>query len=67
MDRNYETLVERYEAANDVPAAPVKMWTRGVPIDEGSHEQLLKTAQMPFIFQWLAVMPDVHYGRGHTM
>jgi tRNA-splicing ligase RtcB len=67
MDRNYETLAERYEAASGVQAAPVKMWTRGVPIDESSRGQLLKTAQMPFIFQWLAVMPDVHYGRGSTI
>jgi tRNA-splicing ligase RtcB len=47
--------------------APVKMWTRGVPVDEGSKQQLLNTASMPFIYKWLAVMPDVHYGKGSTI
>lgn len=59
------------EKAYDVIApergAPVKMWTRGVPVDEGSKQQLLNTASMPFIYKWLAVMPDVHYGKGSTI
>ena len=45
----------------------MKMWTRGVPVDEGSQRQLLNTAQLPFIYKWLAVMPDVHYGKGSTI
>jgi tRNA-splicing ligase RtcB (3'-phosphate/5'-hydroxy nucleic acid ligase) len=47
--------------------APIKMWTRGVPVDEASKRQLLNTASMPFIYRWLAVMPDVHYGKGSTI
>src|SRR5688572_24927143 len=43
------------------------MWTRGVPVDEHSKRQLLNTASMPFIYRWLAVMPDVHYGKGSTI
>lgn len=43
------------------------MWTKGVPVDEKSKEQLLKTAQMPFIYKWMAVMPDVHVGIGATI
>jgi tRNA-splicing ligase RtcB len=43
------------------------MWTRGVPVDEQSKQQLLNTASMPFIYKWLAVMPDVHYGKGSTI
>lgn len=46
---------------------PVKMWTQGVPVDERAKEQLLKAAQMPFIFKHLAVMPDVHVGIGSTI
>ncbi len=46
---------------------PIKMWTRGVHVDEGAKEQLKKTAQMPFIHKWLAVMPDVHKGIGSTV
>lgn len=47
--------------------APIKMWTRGVPVEEKAREQLNKTAQMPFIFKHLAVMPDVHVGIGSTV
>lgn len=47
--------------------APVKMWTNGVPVEAEAREQLLKTAKMPFIFSHLAVMPDVHLGKGSTI
>jgi tRNA-splicing ligase RtcB len=45
----------------------VKMWTRGVPVEEAAREQLRNTAKMPFIFQHIAVMPDVHLGKGSTV
>ena len=48
-------------------AKPVRLWTDGVPVDEKSYEQLNKAAQMPFIYKWLAVMPDVHVGIGVTI
>ncbi len=67
-DRGFETLTETFAPARDIErAAPVKMWTRGVPVDDASRQQLLNTAQMPFIFKWLAVMPDVHFGKGSTI
>ncbi|QGM44322.1 RtcB family protein [Methylocystis heyeri] len=66
-DRSYDFLAETFDAAKARNAAPVKMWTRGVPVDDSSKEQLLNTARMPFIFKWLAVMPDVHYGKGSTI
>lgn len=66
-DRSYDFLSEAFDAAKASKAAPVKMWTRGVPVDEASKEQLLNTARMPFIYKWLAVMPDVHYGKGSTI
>lgn len=46
---------------------PIKLWTRGVPVEEGARRQLLNTARMPFIFKHLAVMPDVHLGKGSTI
>jgi tRNA-splicing ligase RtcB len=61
IERSYE-VISREEGG-----APVKMWTRGVPVDDASRRQLLNTASMPFIFKWLAVMPDVHYGKGSTI
>uniref|UniRef100_UPI001D89FA39 RtcB family protein n=1 Tax=Burkholderia sp. Ac-20379 TaxID=2703900 RepID=UPI001D89FA39 len=46
---------------------PVRMWTEGVPVDEGSREQLRNTARLPIIFRHLAAMPDVHLGKGSTI
>lgn len=56
-----------YNIIQDAKSFPIKMWTKGVPVDEKSKEQLLKTAQMPFIYKWMAVMPDVHVGIGATI
>ncbi len=46
---------------------PVKLWTDGVPVEDDARRQLLNTAKMPFIFKHLAVMPDVHLGKGSTI
>ncbi|MDZ4019787.1 RtcB family protein [Pseudomonas sichuanensis] len=46
---------------------PIKLWTDGVPVEDEARKQLLNTAQMPFIFKHLAVMPDVHLGKGSTI
>ncbi|MDR0701520.1 MAG: RtcB family protein [Azoarcus sp.] len=48
-------------------AAPIKMWTQGVPVEDDARRQLIATAKMPFIFSHLAVMPDVHLGKGSTI
>ncbi len=47
--------------------APIKMWTHGVPVEDDARDQLAATARMPFIFRHLAVMPDVHLGKGSTI
>ena len=46
---------------------PIKMWTEGVPVEEAARHQLMNTAKMPFIFRHVAVMPDVHLGKGSTI
>ncbi|GAA5113561.1 RtcB family protein [Orbus sasakiae] len=48
-------------------AKPIKMWTKGVPVEPEAKEQLTKTAKLPFIFKHIAVMPDVHVGKGSTI
>lgn len=48
-------------------AAPVKMWTRGVPVEDEARQQLLNVASLPIVFKHVAVMPDVHYGIGATI
>jgi tRNA-splicing ligase RtcB len=62
-----EIIEQSYEFIAQEKGLPIKMWTRGVPVEEGAKEQLRKTAQMPFIFKHLAVMPDVHVGIGSTV
>ena len=46
---------------------PIKMWTRGVPVDDKARDQLTRAAKMPFIFKHVAAMPDVHVGIGATV
>src|ERR1043166_5392108 len=46
---------------------PIKAWTKGVPLEDAARQQLLNVAQLPFIFKWVAAMPDVHWGVGATV
>ncbi len=48
-------------------AQPIRMWTEGVPVEDEARRQLINTARLPFIFHHLAVMPDVHLGKGSTI
>jgi tRNA-splicing ligase RtcB len=56
---NYELL--------DSHGVPIKAWIRGVPADDGAIAQLKNVAQLPFVFRWVAAMPDVHWGIGATV
>src|SRR6266567_471701 len=56
-----------YEVLNVEGGRHVKMWTRGVPVDEQAKMQLANTARLPFVHSHLAVMPDVHVGKGATV
>jgi len=44
---------------------PIKLWAND--IEEEARKQLNDLANMPFIFKWLAVMPDCHAGKGSTV
>jgi tRNA-splicing ligase RtcB len=57
----------KYEVQHSEGAAPIKMWTRGVPVEDKARQQLARAASMPFIFKHVAVMPDVHVGIGATV
>ena len=59
--------VRTYEVLNVEGGRPVKMWTRGVPVDDAAKSQLTNVARLPFIFRHVAAMPDVHYGIGATV
>ena len=56
-----------YEFHQPEGGAPIKMWTRGVPVDDKARDQLARAAKMPFIFRHVAAMPDVHVGIGATV
>ena len=45
----------------------VKAWVKGVTFDPNARQQVVNMAQMPFIHKWIAVMPDVHLGKGATI
>src|SRR6266704_1796456 len=47
--------------------APLKMWKRGVPVEESALQQLRNVASLPFIHHHVAAMPDVHWGMGATV
>ncbi|NUS59860.1 MAG: RtcB family protein [Lysobacter sp.] len=59
--------MQDYDVIQDQGSAPIKMWTRGVPVEDAAREQLRNIAKLPFIHRWIAVMPDVHLGKGATV
>lgn len=56
-----------YNVLKEKDCKLIKMWSKGVPVEEGAKQQLINLAKMPFIHKWLAVMPDVHQGKGSTI
>jgi len=58
---------QSYDVINEPGAAPIKLWTRGVPLEDEARKQLVNIAKLPFIHKWVSVMPDVHLGKGATV
>lgn len=56
-----------YQVQDVAEGKSIKMWTEGVPVEDDARKQLMNTARMPFIYRHLAVMPDVHLGKGSTI
>ncbi|WP_327263828.1 RtcB family protein [Streptomyces sp. NBC_01232] len=52
----------------EVPGAkvPIRMWTDPASVEDSAMQQLHNVATLPWI-KGLAVMPDVHYGKGATV
>src|SRR6266852_5529425 len=53
-----------YNVITPEKGVPIKAWTKGVPLEDAAQKQLLNVAQLPFIYKWVAAMPDVHWGIG---
>ena len=55
------------EGYNYIHPSPIKLWTRGVAVEESALKQIHNVAHLPFIFKHVAVMPDAHWGMGATI
>lgn len=55
-------------AYTELPGArvPIRMWADPATVEDGALRQLRNVATLPWI-RGLAVMPDVHYGKGATV
>ncbi len=42
----------------------VRMWTQGVPVEEAAYQQIRNIASLPILGGHVAIMPDVHVGKG---
>lgn len=42
----------------------VKLWTGNMPIEADAHEQIVRISELPIIANHIAIMPDVHLGKG---
>ena len=60
METNYIT-------ENVTGGVPIKLWTRGVPVENEARKQLANAARLPIVFRHIAAMPDVHFGIGATV
>ena len=59
-DRSYNVIASE-------TGVPIKPWTKGVSIEPAAEQQLRNVASMPFVYKWVAAMPDVHWGLGATV
>ena len=60
MCGNYNTIENKGHV-------PIKAWTKGVPFEQEAKQQLHNIASMPIVHSHIAVMPDVHLGKGATI
>src|ERR1035441_6768837 len=66
-DRGVSDAEKNYELLEGRDGVPVKAWVKGVPFEEEAKKQLLNVARLPFVYRWVAAMPDVHLGIGATV
>jgi len=59
--------MSNFEAFESFAGGRIKAWVKGVPVEDAAREQLENVAGLPFVHSHLAVMPDVHFGRGATV
>lgn len=45
----------------------IKLWTKVDEVESTALDQLKNIGKLPWVFKHVAVMPDVHYGKGATV
>lgn len=55
------------EEINGYRGGKIKAFVEGVEFEQAAREQVHNIAALPFIHEHVAVMPDVHFGRGATV
>ena len=60
-------MEQDYQQEDVAGGVPLKMWTRGVPVEAEARLQLANAARLPVVFHHIAAMPDVHVGIGATV
>ena len=58
---------QNYEVTQEQGGVPIKSWTRGVLFEDKARQQLINLSKLPFVYKWIAAMPDVHLGKGATI
>jgi tRNA-splicing ligase RtcB len=51
----------------DENGVPIKAWVEGVPFEDEAQAQLIRASKLPFLYKHIAVMSDVHSGKGCTI
>lgn len=46
---------------------PIHLWTPITEVESSALDQLKNIAKLPWVFRHVAVMPDVHFGKGATV
>ena len=51
----------------EIQDGKIKLWTPVHEVESTALDQLKNMAKLPWVFKHVAVMPDVHYGKGATV
>lgn len=66
-DMKENSTMNNYQQHDVEGGVPIKMWTKGVPVEDEARRQLENAARLPVVFKHVAAMPDVHLGIGATV
>lgn len=52
---------------SEIQEGKIKLWTDVHEVESSALDQLKNIGRLPWVFKHVAVMPDVHYGKGATV